>query len=151
MRKLDICFRFLVLFMSGLLLFSCSDDKNPAPVSTCGPYAKSDAIKFDEAINSSSQYALDTAWISGQCISVVIESNCCGTTDNWEVELYDGDALAESFPPQRFLALDFFNRDFCEAICVDTFSFDLAFIESESYDTIMLNLHQFHQRLIWAP
>ena len=151
MRPLDIYFQFLVLLMSGMLLLSCSDDNDPAPVSECGPYAESDATSYEQARNSSLGYIVDTAWIFGNCISAVIGSNCCGNTDNWELMLYDGDALAESFPPQRYLALDFFNNDDCHAVCVDTFSFDLAFIESENYDTIIFNLYQFDRQLIWTP
>lgn len=132
------------------MMFSCDDDDdNPQPTSDCGPYVEADDARYSEALNSS-LYTLDTAWIEGDCVSILISSSCCGNTDNWELDLVDSDGLAESFPPQRFIALDFINNDECQAICLDTFSFDMGRIDRENYDTILLNLNEFSDQLVWS-
>lgn len=89
-------------------------------------------------------------------ISAEIVNNCLLTTVEYSggcggavFELYDAEQLLESYPPQKRIRLSLQDDDPCEALVREDLSFDLSPINEVGYNTIILNLQGWSDKLTY--
>ena len=76
--------------------------------------------------------------IAGDCLKVTIEyGGGCGNVD---VKLIDAGVVMESNPVQRNVRVSFKDDDFCKALIVKEFSFDLTSIRVVGDHRVSLNI-----------
>ncbi len=89
--------------------------------------------------DSSDSFSITNMRISGDCLFITISSGGCdGST--WEVNLIDSEAIAESYPCQRFLKLTLKNEEECDAVPSREISFNIEDLQLDDYNTVILNI-----------
>lgn len=139
--------RQMTVYLIALLsLFACkeTDEPLPEPATNCDQFVIVGAEQFDEAADDF--HVISRAEIVGDCLEVDFTASGCNG-DRWEVTLIDSEAVAESFPVQRSIRLSLNNPELCQAIFMQTHSFDLAPTQIEAYDTIIFNLEGWEDAL----
>lgn len=77
--------------------------------------------------------------IIDNCLSITIGASGC-SGDSWKFNLIDSGAVAESSPEQRYLKFALENNEDCLAALGGTISFDLAPLQVNGSNEIILNL-----------
>ncbi len=129
---------FTVIF--SLLIFgACNSDDNTVPSSeVCDFMVEISASEYEAA--TTSNYTIVDAQINQDCLIIQISSSGCDG-ESWVVQLFDSGAIAESFPEQRFIALDLTNEEECDAVISRTYSFELTLLRISESGEIILNLN----------
>lgn len=86
---------------------------------------------------------LDLVIIDSCLHATIAASGCDGSS--WEVEMFDSEEIAESFPVQRFLRIVLDDDEECEAVIQMEYSFNLNNIKVGEEDMILLNVDD------WTP
>jgi len=136
----------LLLSLTTIIgLTSCekNDDNNSI---TCGKQIILDEDLYDSV--NTQYYTILDAVITDDCLEVEIYSGGCdGST--WEVSLVDSEAIAESYPIQRFIKLSLKNEEICLAMVAKRYSFDLKPIRTTD-NQISLNLENWSNPLLYS-
>lgn len=102
---------------------------------------------YDSA--SSQGVTFINAKIEDDCLSLKIgASGCDGST--WGFSLVDSGAVAESFPEQRYLKLDFNNEELCLAFFERTITFDLKPVRVQGSSKVILHIEGIEQPLEYS-
>lgn len=134
--------RILTLLAFGGLM-ACSEDDLDLPT--------------DEVIISSSGYAsapeqygtIIDASIEGNVLTVEFGASGC-SGDSWVWRLYDANEILESYPVQRNLKFSLENSELCQAYFTREVSFDISALRLNEYDTVLLNLRNYDDQLVYA-
>ncbi|WP_203257727.1 hypothetical protein [Hyunsoonleella ulvae] len=129
---------FLILVMCCFLSTQCEDDIVLDIDNTCDDVVVVDDIAFDNIQSDSFQF-VDVV-IEGDCLHVTIGASGCDG-NSWSYGLVDSGAVAESSPEQRFLKLEFLNPEVCTAFFERTISFNIASLQINGSNEIILNLN----------
>ena len=99
--------------------------------------------------NANNEIEINSAEIFGDCLMLNYSaSGCDGST--WRLSLYDSGEIAESFPEQRFLAIDIDNQEACDAIIEREISFSLIDLRLGESGTVLFNLANFEDQLSYT-
>lgn len=96
----------------------------------------------------SQSYTINNVTISGNMLTVTITSSGCNS-NSWSVALIDKGVIAESMPPQRFLKLDFENKELCLAVFTKSYSFDISALQVNGYQQLILNLYGYKNGVVY--
>lgn len=140
MKQLSI----LLVGTFAFWLNSCSSGDEAPVTSGCEKSIEIDADDYASAI--SAPYYTDTIYIEGNCLHFVIGASGCDAR-SWSARLIDADILLESYPVQRQLRFALENNEACDAFITQTYSFDLSPIQSDNYESIILNIEGLEQSL----
>jgi hypothetical protein len=95
----------------------------------------------------SDELTIKKAEIISDCLIIEFTAGGCDGS-NWELNLYDANAIKESYPVQRDLRLSLKNTENCKALISQSVSFDLRPLQLE-YDKILLNLTNSGDQLLY--
>ncbi len=84
-------------------------------------------------------FTLNAMSISGDCLSLNFTASGCDGS-NWIVKLIDSDAIAESYPCQRYLRLSLENNEVCDALPTVELSFDISSLQIEGDEQVILHV-----------
>lgn len=134
----------LILFTSFLILSCSGDDDAPSTASNCEQTVVIDKTRYDNL--ASDEFGIISVELDEECMSITIgESGCDGL--RWTADLIDSSEIAESFPEQRFLKIEFSNQEECDAVIQRTFTFDIDSLKIGESGTVILNLDGFDQQI----
>ncbi|WP_298554410.1 hypothetical protein [uncultured Algibacter sp.] len=136
-------FAIVIMFCSMNILCEDVDEPN----------ISSDLCDYRVVINEnlyenfeSSSFEFINAEITDDCLNVELgASGCDGNT--WVFNLVDSGAIAESSPEQRYLKLQLINDELCLAYFERTISFDLASLQINGSNEIILHIEGFESSL----
>ncbi len=136
---------FSFLLTLSVFFIACDDDSSGL-VPVCGDFANVSTDLYDSATFEG--IGIENASISEDCLLITVSgSGCDGST--WETTLYDSGAIAESFPVQRFLKLNLINGEFCDAVFLKDYEFDIRTLRAQNENTIILNLEGWEGSLLY--
>lgn len=101
-----------------------------------------DVVIVDEGLYnslSSENFTFIDAEIIDDCLSITIGASGCNG-NSWSFSLVASEAIAESFPEQRYLKFQLDNKEECLAVFERTITFDLTPIQIEGSQEIILNI-----------
>ena len=136
---------FVLIFLIGTLLISCSTDDNPP--NECD--ATSEVIAEDnfDAINTSNYVVLDVQ-LNGDCLEITIGSSGCDS-NLWVLNLYSTNAFYAIYPIQRAVKIELINNQSCEAFFQKTISFDLTPFQIEKVNKVPLNIEGWNEQIVY--
>ena len=133
------------LFFIVTIGLSCSKDDNNT-TSNCDLDLIICPIQFANRPNDSVE--IEAVDIKGDCLNITYSASGCDGS-SWTVLLIDSSVVMESFPPQRHLRLSLDNDETCDAYITKTKSYDISAIQSEEYDSIILNLDGYSGSILY--
>lgn len=137
---------YLYLFVISVLLFACktNDDDTNLNISCSGDdVVISDSLYQQAKIEN---YHIEDAVVSGTCLSIKVTSSGCDGK-SWKAKLIDLGDIAESYPVQRWIKLDFENDEMCDAVFTRTYTFNLSSALNE--DKVKFHLYGWNQILLF--
>ncbi len=100
---------------------------------------KTTLIDNDGYLNGpNSHVTIIDARINQNCLNITFGASGCDGR-SWEIELYDSENIAESFPEQRYIRLSLKNDELCDAYFQRELSFDVSELKV-SGEEVILNL-----------
>lgn len=105
-------------------------------LSVCDHSVIIDNVAYD-SLNTET-YSITAVEVYGDCLYITINSNGCDS-NNWDANLIDWGAVAESSPEQRYVKLELINDEICAANFYRTFIFNMTPIQT-SNNEILINL-----------
>jgi len=126
------------LFLSLLTFGACDSDGNtPASSEICDFMVEISSSEY--GATTTTNYTIEDVQINQDCLVIQLSSSGCDG-ESWVVQLFDSGAIAESFPEQRFIALDLNNEEECDAVISRTYSFELTPLRISESGEVILNL-----------
>src|SRR5690606_1848330 len=134
-------FKTMLLVFVVLLCFvnmTCeSDDGSGGYMGDCDQNTVVDSDTYKNL--ETDHFTVINAEITGDCLNLEIgASGCDGNT--WHFNLVDSEAVAESFPEQRYLKFQLLNEELCLAFFTRTISFDLTPVRVSGSNEIILHI-----------
>lgn len=137
--------RVLLLFIPITLSCTGADDLPQEYSGPCDEAAVISKELYEET--SSENYRITAASITGDCLEVELyASGCDGGT--WKVNLYDFNAIAESYPVQRYLKVSLESGEICNAMVTKKITFDLSPLRTDD-EQIIFNLEGWEEGLLY--
>ena len=134
-------YRTIGVLLISLLLITCSSSDDSG--SSCDAEALVNESRYNQAPRQG--IFIKNVSINGDCLEVNFESSGCDGS-SWIINLVASTQVAESLPPQRFMAIELDNNEACLAIIDTTLSFDLNTFRL-SGDEIVLNLQGWSEKI----
>jgi hypothetical protein len=138
MRSFKLLYVLIVVFM-----VSCSSDDDSSKEICGNPVIINENLFLQE---SPSDFMIQNAQISNDCIVITIVSNGCDMA-TWQADLLNDGIQTASIPPKRLLRLKFVNLEDCEAAYIKTYMFYLG---SEN-ETVIYSLQGWDGELVHNP
>ncbi|RED50352.1 hypothetical protein [Seonamhaeicola aphaedonensis] len=137
-----------MLFCTALgLLFlntQCEEEDDLVGDANCDFATIVDASKYNNM--NADDFTFINTEINGDCLELTIGASGCDG-NSWEFGLIGSGAIAESFPEQRFLKLDFGNEELCLAYIERKVLFNLTPIQVEGSNKIVLHIERLNETL----
>ncbi len=135
------CWHFFKILVLSTVILSCSSSDDSS--STCDAEALVNENRYTQAPRNG--IFIKNVSIIGDCLEVNFESSGCDGS-SWVIDLVGSTQVAESLPPQRFVAIDLVNNEACLAVIDTTVNFDLNALRL-SGDEIVLNLQGWSEKI----
>lgn len=130
-----------ILLLATLVFFflnmQCEDEEKESEDAICDFLTIVNAAKYNNL--NSDIFTLINYEIDGDCLLLTIGTSGCDG-NSWEFNLVDSGAIAESFPEQRYLKLDFSNEELCLAYFERKVSFNLMPVQVKGSNKIILHI-----------
>ncbi|WP_369997616.1 hypothetical protein [Winogradskyella sp.] len=140
-------FNILLLFAVLFLNMQCDDDDGVQPIANCDETTVVDNTLYQNA--QSAHYSFGNVELHGDCLSIIISTSGCGA-DTWELELIGSEDVMESFPVQRNIKAALTNNEACLAVFSREWTFNLAPLQVDGENQVMLNLQNFSEPILYS-
>ena len=121
--------------------FACGEEESPQ---TCGAAIAINDQRYDAV--KSDQFSILSAILNESCLSVTINSSGCDG-DRWGHDVVASTAIAESWPVQRYIKIEFSNSEECDAVITKEVMFDLSTLQLSEYQEMIINLEGFEDQI----
>lgn len=136
---------FLCSFAGILFMLGCK--KAEPNTSECDRSAISGAIAYQSALTD--PLTVNNLTINGNCLTINFSSSGCNG-DSWQVHLVDAGSVFESNPPQRNLKFSLKNEEMCEAYITKEISFDISSLQVEGSESVLLNIINTSDEILYS-
>ncbi|WP_303318497.1 hypothetical protein Q4Q34_04090 [Flavivirga abyssicola] len=127
----------VVSIMCSFLSIQCKEDDDIKPtIDICDQKTVINKNIYNNLV--SADFNLVSAEITNNCLTIEISASGCDG-NSWEFNLVDSGAVAESSPEQRYLKFQLINQEACLAVFKKTISFDLAPLQINGSNEIILH------------
>ena len=127
---------FFIVLIFSVMNTQCNDN-NSIDTNACDLTALVDEEAYAKA--NFEGLNITNATIEADCLQVTFGALGC-SGKNWEFQLIDSGAVAESLPEQRYIKLNFKNNEACLAYFERTVSFNLKPVRVKGSNEIVLHL-----------
>ncbi|KJD32196.1 hypothetical protein PK35_12250 [Tamlana nanhaiensis] len=114
---------WVVVILMSLTNMTCEESVDTVEDSdNCDKTVVIDANNYNNL--QTDYFTVVNAKIIGDCLSINFQASGC-SGDTWVFNLIDSGAIAESYPEQRYLKIQFVNNEACLAVFTKQVSFNL--------------------------
>lgn len=134
-----------LMMVLSLTFLSCDDFSLSSIKLDCNREIIVDNSLYENSPNDI--YNFKSVEIKGNCLNITIEYG--GGCGDIELKLIDSEYVMESIPVQRNLRLSFKDEDYCKALITKKISFDITPIQIQGESTIVLNLANWDEQILY--